>query len=156
MINLKCLKSLVVGSLLTISSVSMAATATVNVGGTVTSTLAVSATATTGAGTLDLAGATERIIKVADITMSTNNEQGLSITTSDGNLTKTGGTSIAYLTTTVADNAVAPATTAFNATLPGMTTAGTLSEDLYIKYTPAALQDPGTYAGVITITVTDL
>jgi hypothetical protein len=33
--------------------------------------------------------------------------------------------------------------------------AGTNLKDLYIRYTPSATQDPGDYAGAITLTVSD-
>lgn len=135
----------------------------VTLGGTVTTTLDMTSTPTGGASALALDGGAAgsvQIVKVADISMSTNNEQGLTLTASSGNLTKAGGTSIAYQVTSVADGASAPATGDFavasgsNYTV-GSSGAGNLVKDLYIKYTPAALQDPGNYAGSITLSVAD-
>ncbi len=152
---------LLVGTLLTFSgAVHAATTADVGLSGSVSSTLAITSTATAGASTLALDGAAsgvEQIVKVADFSMSTNNEQGLSLSVPAGNLTKSGGTAIAYLVNVVTDGASAPATGAFASGTQTYTTsaAGSAVRDLYIKYTPAALQDPGTYTGTITLTVTD-
>lgn len=130
--------------------------------GTVTSTLAITATDTAGAAALDLDGdgtAAEHIVKVADAFMTTNNEQGLTLALSGGNLTKAGGTSIAYSVVTVADEAAAPLTGdvgwAVGATTDVSAGEGDHPRDLFIKYTPAALQDPGTYSGSISLTVSD-
>lgn len=137
--------------------------ATVPLSGTVTSTLAITSTATAEAGTLDLDGdgtATEHIVKAADMAIATNNEAGYTLTVSSGNLTKTGGTSIAYQVTTVADAAAAPATGGFlvaSGTDYTVSTAvaGSVPQDLYIKYTPAALQDAGIYGATINLSVVD-
>lgn len=139
------------------------ATTTVPLSGTVTSTLAITATPTTEAGALALDGAAagvEQIVKAADLEISTNNEQGYNLSVTSGNLIKDGGTSIAYQVTTVADGAVAPATAGFTvasgtAYTVSIATAGSAPQDLYIKYTPAALQDAGAYAGTITLNVAD-
>jgi len=158
MFKSKSLTSLIIVSLLTISSSAMAAFDTVELNGTVLSTLAVEATRTTGANSaaaLDLSFG-EHIVKVADLEMSTNNEQGFSVTTSDGELTATGATSIAYVTHTVTNAAAAPANTVFGNANPNRASAGTLATDLYIMYSPAELQDPGDYVGEITVTITDL
>jgi hypothetical protein len=147
-------------SLVGFASTSLAATSTsVTLGGTVTSTLQVTSETATGAATLDLMSG-QQIVKVADVNMSTNNEQGLTLTASSGNLSKTGGTSIAYQVTSVADGASAPAGSAFTIAsgedyTVGTTAAGAADVDLYIKYSPASLQDPGDYAGSITLTVSD-
>ena len=159
MSKFRSIKSLVaIASVVGLTSTSLAATtATVPLGGTVTTTLAVTSTTASGASTLSLASGAQ-IVKVADISLTTNNDQGLTLTASSGNLTKTGGIAIAYQVTSVADAAVAPTTFAVtsgtNYTV-GTTAAGTSAVDLYIKYTPGATQDPGTYAGEITLTVTD-
>lgn len=137
--------------------------ATVPLSGTVATTLAMTSVATTEAGTLDLDGdgtAAEHIVKVADVAIATNNETGYTLTVSSGNLTKTGGTSIAYQATTVSDAATAPATGGFtvasgtNYTV-STAAAGSVPKDLYVKYTPGALQDAGTYVGTISLNVAD-
>jgi hypothetical protein len=136
-------------------------TGSVTLGGTVTSTLTMTSVSTGGASALTLGGgASEQIVQVADISMSTNNEQGLTLTATSGDLTKAGGTAIAFQVTSVADGVSAPATGDF-AIASGTdytvqsAAAGNLVKDLYIKYTPAALQDPGNYAGSISLTVAD-
>ena len=143
------------------SSVAMAATTgSVTLGGTVASTLQLTATATAAASSLDLTSAGPTIVQVADISMSTNNEQGLTLTATSGDLTKSGGTPISFQVTTVADAASAPASTAFTVAsgtdyTVGTSAAGASAKDMYIMYSPAALQDPGAYAGTISLTVTD-
>lgn len=124
----------------------------------------ITATATTTASVLLLKGegsASEHIIKVADLAISTDNSTGLSLTVSSGNVTKADGiTPIAFQVTTVADGAPAPGSGEFiipsgsNYTASTSTT-GQTDKDLYIKYTPAALQDPGPYSAAISLIVTD-
>lgn len=146
------------------SSLALAATtAAVPLSGTVAETLSVTAAVDPGASSLDLDGegsAAEHIFKVADISMDTNNEAGLTLTATSGALTKTGGTAIDYKVTSVIDTATAPISGAF--TVPSGTSytfetnaAGTSDEDLYISYTPEANQDPGVYTGSISLTVSD-
>jgi len=120
------------------------------------------ATTTTSALLLDGEGNTsERIIKVADLAISTDNSTGLSLAVSSGNLTKADGiTPIAFQVTTVADGAPAPTSGEFivpsgsNYTT-STSTAGQADKDLYIKYTPVVLQDPGSYSAAISLIVTD-
>lgn len=156
MFNSKSLKCLLVGSLLAISSTAMAATSgTVDMSGTVVTTLTVTAgTAGTGMA-LVMTPATNRIALVGTITASTNNETGLTITTTDGSLTRTGAASIAYKSTTVVGGGVAPADTVFDAAGTGTTGGGSITHDLYIMYSPAAYQDAGAYLGTITVNVSD-
>lgn len=155
----RSIKSLLaIASVVGLTSTSLAATdATVPLSGTVTTTLQVTSSTASGASTLDLMNG-EKIVKVADISMSTNNEQGLTLTVSSGNLTKTGGTSIPYQVTSVADAATAPTTfgtaSGTNYTV-GTSAAGSSAVDLYIKYAPASAQDPGAYSGEISLTVSD-
>lgn len=145
---------------LLISSGALAATTgSVTLGGNVASSLTLTATPTAAASTLDLSGG-QKIVKVADIASSTNNEQGLTLTATSGDLTKAGGTSISFQVHSVNAGAAAPAAGAF--VIPsgtdytaGSSVAGEFDQDLYILYTPAALQDPGAYAGSISLTVTD-
>lgn len=159
MINSRSLKLFVVGSLLVSSAAIAATTGSVTLGGSVSSSLSLDAEDTLGASTLDLSGG-EKIAKVADISMSTNNEQGLTLTASSGDLTKTGGSSISFQVTTVADAASAPVagdflTASGDDYTVGTSAAGSVNKDMYILYTPAALQDPGAYTGSISLTVTD-
>lgn len=155
---------LVLGSIAAFTPKAFAGTTgSVTLGGTVTSTLTMTSTSTSGAAALALDGSAanvEQIVKVADVDMATNNEQGLTLTASSGSLTKAGGTSIAFQVTSVADAAVAPATGDFliasgSDYTVSSNAAGDYKQDLYIKYTPAALQDPGSYAGNITLSVVD-
>jgi len=152
-------KFVVVGVLAVSSAAVADTTGTVTLGGTVTSSLQITATDTAGATALDLSGG-QKIAKVCDITMSTNNEQGLTLSASSGSLTKSGGTSITFQVTSVADAASAPAAGAFliasgSPYTVGTSISGSVNRDLYVLYTPLTLQDPGDYEGSIDLTVTD-
>lgn len=142
-----------------------ATTGTVGLQGTVASTLAIAATATAGATTLNLQGAgtagVQTIVKVADLAIDTNNSTGYTLTVTSGNLVNaTTTTPIAYQVTTVADAATAPVAGGFtvasgtNYTVAS-SAAGSLPKDLYMMHTPAQYQDPGTYTATITVTVAD-
>lgn len=151
--------SLLAASLVVSSLAVAGTTATITLGGSVSSTLEITAVEGAAADALDLSVG-QKIVKVADIEMSTNNDQGLTLTATSGDLTKAGGVSIAFQVTTVADAASAPVAGAF--TIPSGTdyTAGTIAagsdvSDLYIMYTPPGSQDPGDYAGTIELTVSD-
>jgi hypothetical protein len=149
----------VLGSLLLSSAAIADTTGSVTLGGEVLTSLEITAVDTAGASALVLSGG-QKIAKVSDIAMTTNNEQGLTLTATSGNLTKTGGTSIAFQVTSVADAATAPVAGAFVIAsgtdyTVGTVAAGAAAVDLYILYTPATLQDPGDYAGSIDLTVTD-
>lgn len=149
----------VLASLLVSSIAGAATTATVTLGGTVASTLTITSTDTAGAAALNLSSG-QKIAQVADVSMSTNNDQGLTLTATSGNLTKTGGVSIAFQVTSVADAATAPLAAAFTVAsgtsyTVATSAAGSSLKDLYIMYTPGATQDPGAYAGSITLTVAD-
>jgi hypothetical protein len=146
---------------LALGSVAHAGTSdTVSLSGSVTSSLDIAATDTAGATALDLSGG-QKIAKVSDLAISTNNEQGFTLTASSGNLTKAGGTSISFQVATVDDGASAPVAGDFSVASGTDNTdfvssvAGAKDGDLYILYTPATLQDPGTYTGSISLTVSD-
>lgn len=139
---------------------------TVNIGGTVAPILSLTTTPEDTNNDLDLDGegtAGEHIVKVANLAVVTNNEQGLTFTVSSGSLAKSGGTSIPFQVTTVAEGGaaatdnftVASGTNYTHSTGAGTVAANTKDRDLYIKYTPAALQDPGIYAGSMSVTVAD-
>ncbi len=153
------ISGLVLGATTLLASNAMADT--VGVGGTVAQVLHLATTATSGASTLSLnkaASATAQIVKVADLKIDTNNEQGYTLTVTSGNLTKAGGTDIPFQVTTTAAGVTA---TTFSTTSGSAYTYGTSAanepdsgdRDLSIKYQPASLQDPGDYAASITVTV---
>lgn len=149
----------IIGVLAVASAAAASPTATVTLGGTVTSSLEITSVPTAAASALDLSGG-QKIVKISDIEMSTNNEQGLTLTATSGNLTKSGGTSIAYKVTSVANAASAPIAAAFTIAsgsdyTVGTVASGSVDKDLYILYTPLTLQDPGDYAGEVDLTVAD-
>jgi hypothetical protein len=126
-------------------------------------TPSVTVASTAGAITLGLDGrgtASTHIVKVADLSLSTDSPNGLTASISSGTLTSPGGVPVAFQVALVDDNAPAPLASAFttgSGTLCLFATGGAVvvAKDLYIKYTPAALQDPGAYAGSIDIDVVD-
>jgi hypothetical protein len=100
------------------------------------------------------------IVKIADIHISTDNPQGCTVTISSGSLSKPGGTSIPFQIIDVADGAETPSAGSFTAASGSnhtfnLSTAGTGDRDIYIRYTPATLQDPGRYSASITVTASD-
>lgn len=111
--------------------------------------------------TLDGEGsASSRIVKVATLSASTTNLTGFTLNISSGSISKSGGTSIDFQVVTVNSGSPPPSSAEF--TVPAgnnyeyMTNlAGTANQDLYIYYTPAHLQDPGSYNGSILINITD-
>lgn len=156
------LRGALVGALmLSAASAVAATTGSVALSGSVSSSASLTITNPTGTG-LDLTTASEHIVKVADLGTVTNNFSGLTLTVTSGDIAKADGkTPISYQVTTVADGAAAPATGGF-AVESGLdytvatSAAGTNNFDLYIRYTPATNQDPGTdYAGTINVSVAD-
>lgn len=139
-------------------------TATVPLSGTVTSTLNISATPTTGASTLDLSTASAQIAEVADLAIDTNNSTGYTLTASSGDLANPdSATPISYQVKVVDGTASAPVSGDFTVAsgtdltygTSGANASGTNGKSVFIKYTPAALQDPGTYTGTINLSVVD-
>ncbi|MBN3893073.1 MAG: hypothetical protein HWQ43_29445 [Nostoc sp. JL31] len=112
--------------------------------------------------TLDGQGsASTHIVKVADLELSTTDPDGFTLTISSQSLTKSGGeTPIPFQITTVATGSASPSASDFSVS-PGnnytisTTSAGSSLKEMYIKYTPAALQDPGAYNTSISLIVTD-
>lgn len=112
--------------------------------------------------TLDGEGsASIRIVKVANLELSTDDSDGFTLTISSESLTKSGGeTPIPFQVTTVAAGSASPSASDFSVS-PGSnytistTFAGSSSKELYVKYTPAALQHPGAYNTSISLIVTD-
>lgn len=123
--------------------------------------LVVSPTAGVNSLTLDGAGnSSTRIVKIADLSLSTNAAQGFTLSVSSGSLTKAGGTPIPFQVALVADEAAPPV--ASNFTVPSGSTLlystsspGALNLDLYIKYRSADLQDPGTYSASVNLSIVD-
>ncbi|MBD2775596.1 hypothetical protein [Iningainema tapete] len=163
-LHLAFVSALVLGATAAFTPAAFAGTtATVPISGTVASTLNISATATAGASTLNLTSG-EKIVKVADLAIDTNNSTGYTLTVSSGNLANPdSATPISYQVKVVDGTATAPAsgdfTVASGTDLTDGTSvangAGTNGKSLYIKYTPAALQDPGNYTGTINLSVAD-
>ena len=122
-----------------------------------------STTPTAIATSIDLDGegsANTHIVKVADVTFSTDSSIGLTLTLTSGSFNKVDGADINFQVTTVGNNASAPSGAAF--TVPSGSSytyvtqaAGTESRDVYIRYTPNALQDPGNYSASIQSSVVD-
>ena len=157
------LSSLVLGATTLFSAKAMANTSgSVLLRGTVASTLALVINTTGSETALPLSTATQQIVQVAGLAISTNNEQGYTLTATSGNLTRTGGTSIAYQVTTTAAGIPAvtgdftvPSGTPYTVGSTAANAANTNGRALHIMYTPAALQDPGEYLGTINLTVAD-
>jgi len=122
-----------------------------------------STSATTISTDLDLDGegsANTHIVKVADITFSTDNTAGLTLSVTSGSLTKANGVDIDFQVTTVPNEAAMPTSGDF--TVPSGNTytyitaaAGTENRDVYIRYTPNNLQDPGNYSAAIQLSAID-
>lgn len=124
--------------------------------------LSVSATANASGLTLDGQGSsTTRIVKVADVGVTSIGTNGVTLSISSGNLTKAGGTSIPFQVTLVDDGAAAPAPSDFTVAsgstyqlvTQGLTSS--IAKDLYIMYRGKDLQDPGAYDATISIMVVD-
>jgi hypothetical protein len=122
-------------------------------------TASVSTSGTAGASELELSGT--RIVKIADVTLETDATSGLNATVSAGVISKPDArTPIAIQVVLVADGAAPPGAGAFTAaagvafTLQ-TTSAGSVEKDLYIRYSAATFQDPGTYSAVIHVDALD-
>ncbi|MEH1912350.1 hypothetical protein [Nostoc sp.] len=112
--------------------------------------------------TLDGKGsASTHIVKVATLELSTDDSHGFTLTISSQSLTKSGGkTPIPFQVTTVPADDPSPNDSDFSISTGSnytvsTTSAGSSSKDMYIKYTPAALQDPGAYNTSISLVITD-
>jgi hypothetical protein len=129
--------------------------ASVALGGSVAPSLTMSASSLEESEMLDLSGGLHTV-KVADISMITNNEQGLTLTATSGSLTKPGGSAIPFQVSTVVPLG---SPTFLVASGSGYTfsnsAVGPVALDLYIRYSPATFQDPGYYDGTINLTVSD-
>ncbi|WP_236579460.1 hypothetical protein [Pseudanabaena sp. lw0831] len=105
--------------------------------------------------------ATTRVVKVSNLTLVTDSNKGFTITISSGNLTKASqNTPISYQVMTVVSGDNPPSSGDFTVASGNNYTfltnqAGSQNRDLYILYTSASLQDPGTYIANITILIAD-
>ena len=116
------------------------------------------------AGALDMdgeGGSLTHVVKIADVTLSTDARTGLTVSITAGVLTRIDGrTPVRFQVLLVPRGGSAPAPAAFTTpstmTYVWSTTApGAVDKDLYIKYTAARLQSPGTYTATVDIDVTD-
>jgi len=133
----------------------------VSVQGLAAPSLTVQSSAGASSLALDGTGSTSlHIVKVADLSLSTSAPTGLTVWITSGSLTKDGGTSVAFQVALVDHNAAPPSASTFT-TASGVpylfaTAAATaVAKDLYIKYMPGSLQDPGAYVASIDIDVVD-
>lgn len=106
-------------------------------------------------------GSTTHIIKISTLALSTNSSKGFTVTISSGSITKAEKrTPIAYHVTTLPSGTNAPSSADFSVASGNNYTfstnqAGSQNRDLYIFYTPAQMQDPGTYSANIIISIVD-
>lgn len=104
---------------------------------------------------------TERIVKVADLQIASDSPLGFTLTVTSGSLSKADGeTPIRFQVVTVAAGDPPPTAAMFTAA-PGEShvfrsdVGGNVTRELYVRYTPAALQDPGTYSHMVSVTAVD-
>lgn len=99
-----------------------------------------------------------QIIKVGTINLSTTSQNGFTLTINGNSLAKSDGeTPISIQITTVPHNASPPSAgfTTSPYTYQNNTANASEIRDLYIKYTPAPLQDPGNYTNTLNLTLID-
>jgi hypothetical protein len=122
----------------------------------------ISATATSTATNLPIidTGSNTEILQVANLQVSTNASNGLKLTITPKSLNKTGGAQIPIQFLAIPSGNTQPNPTDF--TTPATTnyeytisTSGSADLDLYIKYTPGQLQDPGNYTTDLELSVAD-
>jgi hypothetical protein len=124
--------------------------------------LTIAVTSNTDQLSLDGTGSSkEHIVKAADLAITTDSPNGYTLTVSSGDLNNPEQhTPIAFQVTTVMDGAAAPGAAEFttpSGSIYSVSTesAGQADRDLYIKYSPAGLQDPGRYTASLSLVVTD-
>jgi hypothetical protein len=124
--------------------------------------VAVSSSAAAGGLVLDgEGGSLTHVVKIADVTLSTDARMGLTVSITAGVLTTSNGrTPVRFQVLLVPRGGAAPPPAAF--TTPSTmiyvwstTAPGAVDKDLYIKYTPARLQSPGAYTANVDIDVTN-
>ncbi|MFB2882404.1 hypothetical protein [Floridanema aerugineum] len=103
-----------------------------------------------------------QIIKVGTISLSTTSANGFTLNIIGSNLTKSEGvTPIVFQVTTVPSGSGTPGAGAFtteateNYSYVNNNPNASETRDLYIKYTPASLQDPGNYSASLNLTIAD-
>lgn len=106
---------------------------------------------------LDFANASYQIVKVADVVVVADDPAGAQLTVSSGSLTNSEyQTPIAFQVAVVSDG-IQPTAGDFTANSGSdyrvSNLLGTTNLDLYIRYQPVTLQDPGTYSSMITLIV---
>ena len=154
------------------SAIAQVTTGDVTIGGTVDSTLNIAITPVTDIDTiLDLGGEGvdngETIVKIADVIIRTNNDAGLSLTMTEGNMTATGSDTPLAFQVAVTDDGVAAVTgdfggglvenyTQIGGAVPNLGADGTLAQDISISYDPPQILDAGAYTATVTLTVADL
>jgi hypothetical protein len=103
-----------------------------------------------------------QIIKVGTINLSTTSQNGFTLNIMGNNLEQSDGkTPIYFQVTTFPTHSGTPSSADF--TTPTAQTYSYINNnpnaseirDLYIKYTPASLQDPGNYSAYINLTIFD-
>lgn len=124
----------------------------------------VTSVATTQATALPLDGegsAIERILKVADVTVTSDAPTGFTLTVTSGSLSKTDAQDpIPFQVVAVPMGAPAPTAADFTSA-PGEShffstnAQGNAALQLYIRYKAAPLQDPGTYTASLVVSVLD-
>jgi hypothetical protein len=101
------------------------------------------------------------VVKVSTLTLATDSNKGFTVTISSGSLTKVSEeTPISYQVMTVISGDNPPSSGDFTVASGNNYTfatnqSGSQNRDLYILYTSASLQDPGTYLANITIAIAD-
>lgn len=124
----------------------------------------ISTTITSSASLLPLDGegrSTTHIVKVSTLYLSTDNSKGFTLTISSGNLAKVQPQSpIIYQVTTVVSGASSPSSGDFSVASGNnytflATQAGSQNRDLYILFSLANLQTPGTYSSNIVVSISD-
>jgi hypothetical protein len=124
----------------------------------------VTVSASSAAGDLPMDGhgtASTHVVKIADLMLATDSANGLTVFVTSGQLTNADDrTSVSFRVLLVNDGASAPSPSAF--TTPSgdiysfpTSTAGGVAKDLYLRYTPASVQDPGTYSATVDISAVD-
>jgi hypothetical protein len=124
----------------------------------------ISTTITSSASRLPLDGegrSSTHIVKVSTLSLATDSNKGFTVTISSGSLAKVDTQSpIIYQVTTVASGASSPSSADFSVASGNNYTflasqAGSQNRDLYILYSPANLQTPGTYSSNIVVSISD-
>lgn len=122
----------------------------------------ITATATSESTQLPLAysGPSPIVTKVADVQITTTAINGMTFTVNSSSLTKTDGAPIQLQFLAVNDGASSPSAAAFTTDTNSPYSfsnggPGTENLDLYIKYLPGQLQDPGYYSNTLQLSVSD-